>query len=101
MPVASIRRTKGSSAKRCFSTQLTNFLNPAGLLLNFEEAFIFKEAGSYILFSKNIPPEILKEWEDGLRTLEKTDFFDKLTKKWSELLGVTMIYSSEKGVHAK
>ncbi len=68
-------------------------------LKEFEMAFVFREAPSYIMLSPNTPTSTIQQWEDTFKSFQQTDFFDTLAKKWSEKLGCTMVYTSDKGLN--
>ena len=66
-----------------------------------KQAFIFKEASSYILLSKNTSSEIVKKWQNAYQKIQATDFFEKTSKKWSAILGFELLYSKNKGFFIK
>ena len=67
---------------------------------DFKEYLIFKEdAHSYILFSKGTSKQTIKQWRKTYYKLQKTDFFEKLAKKWSNILNINLQYSNEKGFY--
>jgi len=66
-----------------------------------EIAYIFKEASSYIMISKDTSKEIAEKWQNAYTAIQKTDFFEKASKKWSQILGLNLGYSKEKGFFVK
>ncbi len=66
-----------------------------------EIAFVFKEAASYIMLSRDTPQEMIEQWEKAYSEIQKTDFFIKASKKWSDILGYEMGYANDKGFFVK
>lgn len=66
-----------------------------------EIAFVFKRASSYMMLSKNTSPKIIAKWKAAFEQIKTTDFYDKATKKWSDILGMDIGYSNEKGYYIK
>ncbi len=66
-----------------------------------EVAYVFQEASSYIILSKDTPEETVKEWERAYEEIQKTDFFEKASQKWSNLLESEMGYSEDTGFFVK
>ncbi|MBF0230557.1 MAG: transporter substrate-binding domain-containing protein [Desulfamplus sp.] len=64
-------------------------------------AFVFKEGASYILISKDSDKEIVKKWDNAFKEIQKTDFFEKAAKKWSDILMMDMGYQPDKGFYIK
>lgn len=64
-----------------------------------EVAFVFKEASSYIMFSKGTSPAILRKWQRAFGEMQRTDFFERTATKYHELLELPFQYSTEKGFH--
>jgi ABC-type amino acid transport substrate-binding protein len=66
-----------------------------------EIAYVFKEAESYIMLSKDTSKDIVEKWQNAFATIQKSDFFEKASKKWSDILGFELGYSKEKGFFVK
>ncbi|MBF0203560.1 MAG: transporter substrate-binding domain-containing protein [Desulfamplus sp.] len=66
-----------------------------------KQAFVFKEASSYILLSKGTDKEIIEQWENAFKEIQTTDFFDKASVKWSNILMMDMGYQADKGFYIK
>lgn len=66
-----------------------------------EPVFIFGVASSYIMLSKGTSDNIVNEWQNALKYIETTEFFDDLKKKWSDILEIELDYSREKGLFIK
>ena len=62
-----------------------------------EIAYIFKEASSYIMLSKDTPEETVEEWKKAYAEIQKTDFFENTSKKWSNTLGSEVGYAKDTG----
>ncbi len=62
-----------------------------------EIAYIFKEASSYIILSKDIPEETVEEWKKAYAEIQKTDFFENASKKWTNTLGSKVGYAKDTG----
>jgi len=62
-----------------------------------EIAYVFREASSYIMLSKDTPEETVKEWEEVYAEIQKTDFFEDTSKKWSSILGSEVGYANDTG----
>ncbi len=72
----------------------------AGLDVNeIENAFVFRESQSYIMFSKDTSAKILTEWRNALKAIQKSNFFYLQEKKWSDILGVTIKYKNNTGYY--
>jgi len=66
-----------------------------------EIAYVFKEASSYIMLSKDTSKDIVEKWQNAYAAIQKTDFFEKASKKWTHILGLEFGYSKEKGFFVK
>lgn len=66
-----------------------------------EIAYVFKESPSYIMLSKDTSKEIVKKWQKAFSEIQKTDFFVKASKKWSNILGFELGYANDKGFFIK
>jgi len=66
-----------------------------------EIAYVFKEASSYIMISKDTSKDIVEKWQNAYSAIQKTDFFEKASKKWSNILGLDLGYIKEKGFFVK
>jgi ABC-type amino acid transport substrate-binding protein len=66
-----------------------------------EPAFVFKEGQSYMIFSRDTKPEIVKKWQNAFQNLESTDFFSQLATKWSKKLELNLGYKSGSGLIIK
>jgi len=62
-----------------------------------ELAYVFKEASSYIMISRDTSKEIVEKWQHAYSEIQKTNFFEKASKKWSQILGFRLGYSTNKG----
>ncbi len=62
-----------------------------------EMLYIFKEAPSFIMISKDSSEENINKWENAYSEIQKTDFFENATEKWSNILGIDLNYSIDKG----
>ena len=60
-------------------------------------AYVFKEAPSFIMFSKGTSPKIIKEYTATFAAMRQTDFFEKEAEKWSRKLNLNILYSPETG----
>jgi hypothetical protein len=64
-------------------------------------SYIFKEASSYIMISRDTSKDIVKKLQNAYTDIQKTDFFENLSKKWSRILGFELGYSKETGFYVK
>ncbi len=62
-----------------------------------EIAYVFKEASSYIMLSKDTPEETVKEWQEAYEEIQKTDFFENASEKWSNILESEVGYTKDTG----
>ncbi len=62
-----------------------------------EVAYVFKEASSYIMLSKDTPEETVKEWEKAYEEIQKTVFFENASEKWSNILESEVGYTKDMG----
>ncbi len=62
-----------------------------------EIAYIFQEASSYIILSKDTPEETVKEWKKAYTEFQETDFFENASKKWSDILESEVGYTKNTG----
>ena len=62
-----------------------------------EIAYVFKEAPSFLMFSRDSDPKIIKAWQDAFSRLQKTDFFQKTARKWSKILDYELHYAPKTG----
>jgi len=77
-------------------------LNKLGYNRNeIEIAYVFKEASSYIMLSRDTPKNIVEKWQKTYAEIQKTDFFEKASKKWSKILGFELGYTKETGFYVK
>jgi len=104
--------THRSNAKKLFADRIDlwvlsdieapSVMKEAGFnMSDLEIAFVFKTSPSYMMFSKNTSPKIIAKWESAFEKIKTTDFYDNATKKWSDILGMDIAYSSEKGFYIK
>lgn len=66
-----------------------------------EAVYVFREAPSYIMLSRDSSLENIQQWRSAFMELQKTDFFKKLSGKWSNILGYSIDYDDEKGLFVK
>jgi len=66
-----------------------------------EIAYVFKEASSYIMLSRDTSKDIVEKWQNAYTAIQKTDFFEKASKKWSNILGFDLGYSKKTGFFVK
>jgi hypothetical protein len=66
-----------------------------------EMIYVFREAASYMMLSRDTPGETVKEWEDAYAEIQKTDFFEKASEKWSEALDSEVGYAKDTGFFIK
>jgi len=66
-----------------------------------EISYIFKEASSYIMISRDTSKDIVKEWQNAFIEIQKSDFFEKLSKKWSNILGFDLGFTAKTGLYVK
>lgn len=64
-----------------------------------EKVFIFKTASSYIMFSPKTSLSTIKKWEKIF--YEVTNDMETYTDKWSDVLGLSLGFSREKGYYIK
>ena len=64
-----------------------------------KDSYTFKEFDSYIMISKETSRKDVKKWKLAFKKLQKTDFFEKTAKKWSEILDINLEYSKAKGFY--
>jgi ABC-type amino acid transport substrate-binding protein len=77
-------------------------LNKLGYGMNeIEIAYVFKEASSYIMLSKDTSKDIVEKWQKAYTDIQKTDFFEKTSKKWTKILGFKLGYAKKKGFFVK
>lgn len=70
-------------------------------LANLKEVYIFKEAPSFIMLSKDSTKENIKNWENAFIQLQESEYFNNLALKWSKILGYELGYSKDKGLYIK
>ncbi len=66
-----------------------------------EIAYIFKEASSYIMLSRDTPKETVEKWQKAYAEIQKTDFFENASRKWSKILGLEVGYAKDTGFFIK
>lgn len=66
-----------------------------------EIAYIFKEASSYIMLSRGTSKEMVEKWEKAYANIQKTNFFEKASKKWSNILGFEVGYTTDVGFYVE
>jgi ABC-type amino acid transport substrate-binding protein len=66
-----------------------------------EMAYVFKEAASFIMISKDTSKGIVEKWQKAYTAIQKTDFFEKASKKWTNILGFELGFAKEKGFFVK
>jgi ABC-type amino acid transport substrate-binding protein len=77
-------------------------LNKLGYDMNeIEIEYIFKEASSYIMLSRDSSKDFVEKWKNAYAQIQKTDFFEKASKKWSQILGFELGFTKEKGFFVK
>lgn len=64
-----------------------------------EGSYVFKEFASYLMLSKKTSKKDVKKWQIAYKQLQRTDFFDKTAKKWSNILHIDLKYSKDKGFY--
>lgn len=64
-----------------------------------EIAFFIKKGAGYIMLSQDTSREIVKRWRNAYWEMQKTGFFKKTAKKWSELLEINLGYAVDKGFY--
>ncbi len=66
-----------------------------------EIAYVFKAAPSYIMLSRDTPKEIIQKWQTAYSEIQKTNFFEKASIKWSRILGFDLGYTNDTGFFVK
>jgi len=66
-----------------------------------ELAYVFKEASSYIMISRDTPKDMVEKWQKAYADIQKSDFFQKASKKWGDILGLKLEFSNDKGFFVK
>jgi hypothetical protein len=51
------------------------------------------------MLSQDTSREIVKRWRNAYWEMQKTGFFKKTAKKWSELLEINLGYAVDKGFY--
>ena len=64
-----------------------------------EVAFVFQQAPSYIMFSKNSSPKLQKRWQEAFKQIQESGFMQKLADDWSRKLNIPFAYSNKDGLY--
>jgi len=73
----------------------------AAAVSDFEQVHVFREAPSYILFSKGTDPVVISAWQAAYASLvNDRAFVDSLTQKWSLQLRMPLHFSWDRGLHS-
>ncbi|MCG8616769.1 MAG: transporter substrate-binding domain-containing protein [Desulfobacterales bacterium] len=64
----------------------------------FRMSLALETAPSFIMLSKDTPPAVVSAWEEALSSLKETDFMARTADKWSEILGLSLVYEPDKGI---
>jgi len=82
--------------------EATPILNKLGYdIKDIKIAYVFKEAASYIMLSRGTSKDIVNKWQNAYAAIQKTDFFEKASRKWSNVLGLEFGYTKETGFFVK
>jgi len=74
----------------------------AGVKLSkIDVAYKFQDISAHLMFSKGTSKKTLRNWENAYKQLQKTDFFEKTSKKWSVILNQELTYDRHKGFYVK
>ncbi|WP_419905134.1 substrate-binding periplasmic protein [Kiloniella sp.] len=68
---------------------------------DFEIAYVFKKAPSYIMFSRDFSPKLLQEWRRAFSAMNETDFFAKTAMEWSAHLNINLDHHRDRGFFIK
>ena len=66
-----------------------------------EVAYVFDQAGSYIMLSRETPKDVVDQWREAYQAIQKTDFFVNASHKWSKILGYTLKYKNDRGFYVE
>ncbi|MCP3926418.1 MAG: amino acid ABC transporter substrate-binding protein [Desulfobacterales bacterium] len=80
--------------------KIKSLLNKVGVGLNeVEPVYVFRVSPSFIMFSKGTDQNVIDQWKKAFSKISKTDYFKKLSKKWSKILLAPIKYSHDKGLY--
>lgn len=66
---------------------------------DFAFAHSIREAPSFLMFSQDTPPEVVRRWDEALSALHDDPFVTATAEKWSVLLGSDVRFTPERGFH--
>jgi len=73
----------------------------AAAVSDFQQVHVFREAPSYILFSKGTDPAVIAAWQAAYAALVNDQVFvDSLTQKWSRELRMPLNFTWDRGLHS-
>ena len=62
-------------------------------------AYLIEERSAYILLSKGTEKATVMRWQNEFAQMQSTDFFNRLSSRWSTNLGLGLRYTRDKGIH--